>query len=180
MPGREWSGSCYHACKGHMGSANRVFKNISAILECQYHQLCFGCAIRKKLDQWRLQPWNVILLHPLISTFTFTNIICWGVLVLLKFHWAPDIMEFVLGRFSHFNIAIAYSNSTFCGAWTPSFCEFTQIFSKTSTPLQIKKETANIWECKVGNNANIIHYIFVKTPNRVFPYLTELSWQVLF
>ena len=34
-------------------------------------------------------------------------------------------MEFVLGRFSHFNIAIAYSNSTFCGAWTPSFCEFT-------------------------------------------------------
>ena len=34
-------------------------------------------------------------------------------------------MEFVLGRFSHFNIAIAYSNSTFCGAWTLSFCEFT-------------------------------------------------------
>ena len=58
----------------------------------------------------------------------------WGVLVLLKFYWAPDIVEFVLGRFSHFNIAIAYSNSTFCGAWTPSFCEFTQIFSKTSTP----------------------------------------------
>ena len=57
----------------------------------------------------------------------------WGVLVLLKFYWAPDIVEFVLGRFSHFNIAIAYSNSTFCGAWTPSFCEFTQNFSKTST-----------------------------------------------
>ena len=34
-------------------------------------------------------------------------------------------MEFVLGRFSDFNIAIAYSNSTFCGARTPSFCEFT-------------------------------------------------------
>ena len=64
----------------------------------------------------------------------YTNLGC-GVLVLLKFYWAPDIMEFVLGRFSHFNIAIAYSNSTFCGAWTPSFCEFTQIFSKTSTPL---------------------------------------------
>ena len=31
----------------------------------------------------------------------------------------------MLGRFSHFNIAIAYSKSTFCGAWTPSFCEFT-------------------------------------------------------
>ena len=59
----------------------------------------------------------------------------WGVLVLLKFYWAPDIMKFVLGRFSHFNIAIAYSNSTFCGAWTPSFCEFTQNISKTSTPL---------------------------------------------
>ena len=58
-----------------------------------------------------------------------------GVLVLPKLYWAPDFMEFVLGRFSHFNIAIAYSNSTFCGAWTPSFCEFTQIFSKTSTPL---------------------------------------------
>ena len=57
-----------------------------------------------------------------------------GVLGLLKFYWAPDIVKFVLGRFSHFNIAIAYSNSTFCGAWTPSFCEFTQIFSKTSTP----------------------------------------------
>ena len=57
-----------------------------------------------------------------------------GVLVLLKFYWGPDIVKFVLGRFSHFNIAIAYSNSTFCGAWTPSFCEFTQNFSKTSTP----------------------------------------------
>ena len=58
-----------------------------------------------------------------------------GVLVLLKVYWAPDFVEFVLGRFSHFYIAIAYSNSTFCGAWTPSFCEFTQNFSKTSTPL---------------------------------------------
>ena len=38
--------------------------------------------------------------------------------------------------FHTFNIAIAYSNSTFCGAWTPSFCEFTQNFSKTSTPLE--------------------------------------------
>ena len=53
-----------------------------------------------------------------------------GVLVLLKFYWAPDIEEFVLGRFSHFNIAIAYSNSTFCIAWTQSFCEFTWKLSK--------------------------------------------------
>ena len=49
----------------------------------------------------------------------------WDVLVLLKFYRAPDIVEFVLGKFSHFNIAIAYSNSKFCGARTPSFCEFT-------------------------------------------------------
>ena len=31
---------------------------------------------------------------------------------------------------SHFYIAIAYLNSTFCGAWTPSFCEFTRKMSK--------------------------------------------------
>ena len=30
-------------------------------------------------------------------------------------------MEFVLGRFSYFKIEIAYSNSTFCGTWSPSF-----------------------------------------------------------
>ena len=51
----------------------------------------------------------------------------WGVLVWLKFYWAPDI---VLGRFSHFYIAIAYSNSISCGEWTPSFCEFTCKLSK--------------------------------------------------
>ena len=27
-------------------------------------------------------------------------------------------------------IAIAYSNSIFCGTWTPSFCEFTEKLSK--------------------------------------------------
>ena len=54
----------------------------------------------------------------------------WGVLVLLKFQWASDIVKFVLGRFSHFNIAIVYSNSTFCGAWAPSFCEFSSKLSK--------------------------------------------------
>ena len=37
----------------------------------QYKKLCFSCAIRKELDQWILQSWNVILLHPLISNFIF-------------------------------------------------------------------------------------------------------------
>ena len=75
------------------------------------------------------------MLEPLTDCrWDIFSFLSWGVLVLLKFYWAPDIVEFVLGRFSHFNIAITYSNSTFCGAWTPSFCEFTQNFSKTSTP----------------------------------------------
>ena len=39
-------------------------------------------------------------------------------------------MESELGRFSHFYVAIAHSNSTFHGAWTPSFCEFTWKLSK--------------------------------------------------
>ena len=56
---------------------------------------------------------------------------CWN---LTKIFWVSYFVEFVLGRFSHFNIAIAYSNSKFCGAWTPSFCEFTCNFGKTSTP----------------------------------------------
>ena len=56
---------------------------------------------------------------------------CWN---LTKIFWVSYFAEFVLGRFSHFYIAIAYSNSKFCGAWTPSFCEFTCNFGKTSTP----------------------------------------------
>ena len=40
-----------------------------------------------------------------------------GVLVSLKFCWAPDIVEFVLDRFWYFVIAIAYSDSKFCGTW---------------------------------------------------------------
>ena len=56
---------------------------------------------------------------------------CWN---LTKIFWISYFVEFVLGIFSHFNIAIAYSNSKFCGAWTPSFCEFTCNFGKTSTP----------------------------------------------
>ena len=66
--------------KGHyelvrLSHANRVFHKPFTIQECQYCQLSFGCAIRKKLDEWSLQPWNVILLCPLISIFTFTDII---------------------------------------------------------------------------------------------------------
>ena len=41
-----------------------------------------------------------------------------------------EFVEFVLSRFSHFYIAIDYSNPTFCGALTPSFCEFTWKLSK--------------------------------------------------
>ena len=39
-------------------------------------------------------------------------------------------MEFVLSSFSCFNIEIAYSNFTFCGAWTPSFFAFRWKLSK--------------------------------------------------
>ena len=74
-------------------------------------------------------------------------------LVLLKFRWAPGIVEFVLGRCSHFNIAIAYLNSKFCGAWTPSFCEFTWNFSKTSTPLDFTMVIyeKNIFEAHINS-----------------------------
>ena len=82
----------------------------------------------------------------------------WGVLVLLQLYWAPDIVEFVLGRFSHFNIAIAYSNSTFCGAWTPSFCEFTQIFSKTSTPRIQLFNMSNLFPLEIIRNVNFVYY----------------------
>ena len=47
-----------------------------------------------------------------------------------KFYWAQNFVEFVLGCFSYFNIEIAYLNFTFCGAWTPIFCEFTWKLSK--------------------------------------------------
>ena len=60
-----------------------------------------------------------------------------GVLVFLDFRKilvSARFVEFLLGRFLHLYIAVAYSNSTFRGVCTPSFCEFTQNFSKTSTP----------------------------------------------
>ena len=44
--------------------------------EWQYCHLHFSCAIKKVLVKWSLQPSNVMLLHPLISNFTFTNILC--------------------------------------------------------------------------------------------------------
>ena len=50
-----------------------------------------------------------------------------GVLALLKICKilvSARFVEFVLGRFSHFHIEIAYLNFTFCGAWTPCFFEF--------------------------------------------------------
>ena len=52
----------------------------------------------------------------------------------LKYFEFHILAYLILGRFSHFNIAITYSNSKFCGTWTPSFCEFTCNLSKTSTP----------------------------------------------
>ena len=67
---------------------------------------------------------------------------CWN---FTKIFWFSYFVEFVLGRFSHFNIAIAYSNSKFCGVWTPSFCEFTCNLGKTSTPLIAGKLGINIY-----------------------------------
>ena len=45
----------------------RGFHKLSTPQECQYCQFYFSCAIRKELDQWSLQPWNVLLLDSLIS-----------------------------------------------------------------------------------------------------------------
>ena len=76
-------------------------------------------------------------------------------------------MEFVLGRFSHFYIAIAYSNSTFCGAWTPSICEFTwklsNISGKRAVPLIFYVTVAMLLSIckihlthKVGNRLELV------------------------
>ena len=65
-------------------------------------------------------------------------------------------MEFVLSRFSHFYIAIAYLIFTFCGACTPSFCELTQNFSKTRTPQGGGRGRGRIggvselWSCEIS------------------------------
>ena len=51
------------------------FRKLPTIQECQYCQLHFSCAIKTDPDQWSLQPWNVIILYPLLSNCIFTNII---------------------------------------------------------------------------------------------------------
>ena len=47
---------------------------LPTIQEWLYCQLCFRCTIRKELDQWSLQLWNIIILHPLTSELIFANI----------------------------------------------------------------------------------------------------------
>ena len=72
-------------------------------------------------------------------------------LVLLKFYCAPDIVEFVLRRFSHFNIAIAitlHSVEPELQVFVSSL-ENCPNFSKTSTPrsnqkIKIHVETLHI------------------------------------
>ena len=66
----------YIAFGANVAPFNRGFHKLSAIQECQYCQLHFSCAIRKKLDQWSLQPWNAILLHWLKFNLIFTNLMC--------------------------------------------------------------------------------------------------------
>ena len=78
--------------------------------------------------------WPVVNPCGFLTHCTETPGVCSFSRNLTKIFWVSYFVEFVLGRFSHFNIAIAYSNSKFCGAWTPSFCEFTCNLSKTSTP----------------------------------------------
>ena len=57
--------------------------------------------------------------------------------LLVQIYWAPDFAEFMLGRCSYLCIAIAYSNSTFCGAWT--FCEFPRQLSTVPGRLSIRQ-----------------------------------------
>ena len=59
-------------------SLTGLVHRLSTIQECQYCHLCFSCGIRKELDQWSLQPWNVILFYSLISNSNsiFANIMC--------------------------------------------------------------------------------------------------------
>ena len=54
----------------------RGFHKLSKIQECQYFQIRLSCTIRKELDQWHLQSWNINLLHPLISHLILTNSRC--------------------------------------------------------------------------------------------------------
>ena len=85
-------------------------------------------------NEFWLNPWHRVLTTTDYHGLAIPGVcsFCWN---LTNLFWVSHFVEFVLGRCSDFNIAIAYSNSKFCGAWTPSFCEFTCNSSKTSTPL---------------------------------------------
>ena len=107
-----------------------------------------------------------------------------GVLVSLKFYWASHIVEFVFGRFSHFNIAVAYSNSQFYGAWTPSFCEFTWNFSKTSelqwTYVRSGKPSLFVYFSKKWPPLNLLHLCLVCIClNYVFYFICTIFWLVM-
>ena len=51
----------------------RGFHKLFSIQECQYCHFCSSCAIWNLLDHLSVQPWNVILLYPVISNCAFTN-----------------------------------------------------------------------------------------------------------
>ena len=55
-------------------SIDSYVHKFSTTQECQYCQFHFRFTIKEELDQWSLQPWNAILLNPLISILIFTNI----------------------------------------------------------------------------------------------------------
>ena len=55
--------------------SSQGFHKLSAIQECQHCHMCFSCAIWNVLDHWSISPWNLILLFPVITKFTFINII---------------------------------------------------------------------------------------------------------
>ena len=103
------------------------------------------------------QEWSVVSVH--ISIILGTAGVCSFCWNLTKIFWVSHFVDFVLGRFSHFNIAIAYSNSKFCGAWVPSFCEFTCNFDKTSTPL-VNKELVALGVVEVGLSMNVWTYFW--------------------
>ena len=48
------------------------FTNSPQYMNTKIANFDFCGAIRNELDQWNVQPGNVILLYPLTSTFTFT------------------------------------------------------------------------------------------------------------
>ena len=109
-----------------------IIKNITKpILLCLLHSnkwqftLMFGIKEQTYIiiSGWtygRLSRLLFLTLH-IDSYVDHDTMFLWGVLVSLKFYWVPDIVEFVLSRFSHFNITIAYSNSKCCGVFVSSF-----------------------------------------------------------